>query len=129
MVYTLTHGGYAVRKHAQQETKKMICTLGGSEIALALIQQFRILLKDQKASVIQTHPYRTTCSHLPPFSLQLVDEESIEDNAEVSHKYIKPKVLYEALSTLAIIPHAEPSESQLIALEILQDAHHPCIGL
>ena len=48
LVFALTHGTYASRKHAQLQAKKMVGTLGGAEVALGLIREFRLLLQPQK---------------------------------------------------------------------------------
>ncbi|ELT88389.1 hypothetical protein CAPTEDRAFT_195675 [Capitella teleta] len=103
MVYALTHGNHETRKHVQSEIKKMTAALGGCQISLALIQQFRQILQAEK----------------------LLDYENIEDGADV--KFIKPSVLSNALLALTSIPHPEPKEAELVAMEVLVDAHHPCI--
>ncbi|ELU01733.1 hypothetical protein CAPTEDRAFT_190553, partial [Capitella teleta] len=103
MVYALTHGNHETRKHVQSEIKKMTAALGGCQISLALIQQFRQILQAEK----------------------LLDYENIEDGADV--KFINPSVLSNALLALTSIPHPEPKEAELVAMEVLVDAHHPCI--
>ena len=47
LIYTLTHGSYSARKHAQSSTRKILGSLGGSKTAVSLIKQFRIVLQQQ----------------------------------------------------------------------------------
>ena len=48
LVHTLTHGSYGLRKHTAQSIKKILSSLGGTKVAIALIAEFREILKGQK---------------------------------------------------------------------------------
>ena len=41
---------------------------------------------------------------------------------------INPRILSDTLQLLAVHSRPESGEAEVIALEILQDCHHPCIG-
>ncbi len=48
LVHTLVQRPYKVRRQAQLSVRKILSTLGGSSVALHLLEQFRIMLKDQQ---------------------------------------------------------------------------------
>ena len=43
-------------------------------------------------------------------------------------KMITPRVLTDTLMTLSHLTNAEAREAEIIIMETLFDAHHPCIG-
>ena len=43
-------------------------------------------------------------------------------------KMIPPLVLTDGLMTLSHLPNADTQEAEVIIMETLFDAHHPCIG-
>lgn len=51
LVYVLTRKSYAVRSAAQRKVRKMIGSLDGVQMALALVTEFRQLLATQKVLV------------------------------------------------------------------------------
>ncbi|KAI0222670.1 eIF-2-alpha kinase activator GCN1 [Lamellibrachia satsuma] len=108
LVFSLTHGSYPTRRHAQTSTKKILAALGGAKIAIAILRQFQTVLASQK--------------------LVDPDVETINGFTEgTGDKYISPRVLTEAITTLASVPAPDVAEAEMIAMETLLDAHHPCI--
>ena len=63
---------------------------------------------------------------------QLIDLESeLVENADCGmdlSKMIPPLVLTDGLMTLSHLPNADTQEAEVIIMETLFDAHHPCIG-
>ena len=53
--------------------------------------------------------------------------ENGEMGGELS-KMIAPHILVDSLLTLSNLPNAETQEAEIIIMETLFDAHHPCIG-
>jgi hypothetical protein len=48
LVFALTRKAYSVRSAAQRRVKRIISSLGGCKMALAFIQELRLLLANQK---------------------------------------------------------------------------------
>lgn len=65
--------------------------------------------------------------------LQLLDPDlDPGDSGESSQAdpggVVTPRILAESLAALAYVPNAEIGEAEVIVMETLLDAHHPCIG-
>ena len=53
--------------------------------------------------------------------------ENADAGSELS-KMIPPMILTDGLMTLSHLPNADTQEAEVIIMETLFDAHHPCIG-
>jgi len=51
LIFTLTRKAYALRSVAQRKVRKMVSSLGGAQMALALVKEFRLLLVTQKVCI------------------------------------------------------------------------------
>ncbi|XP_013411317.1 eIF-2-alpha kinase activator GCN1 [Lingula anatina] len=109
LIYGLTHGTWQLRKHSKASARKLLSILGGAKIAVGLVQEFRKLLAEQKVEELKKY---------------MENEELPSDS-----KSIPPRILYECLLTLCSVPGADTMEATLLAVEVLEDAHHPAIML
>ena len=55
-------------------------------------------------------------------------ESFLADGSGDHQKFIKSSLLVECLASITNIPNPDRREAEQIALEAMEDAHHPCIG-
>ena len=62
-IHVLTYGRYEARKHASRVARRMVSSLGGTEIALSLVKQLRKLLTTQSVCCIRTMQTVVSSTH------------------------------------------------------------------
>ena len=68
------------------------------------------------------------CLHQLQDASLAVCEETELGAGDQSTRQVTGRILADALACITAIPAAEPTEAELVAMETLYDAHHPCIG-
>lgn len=107
LIFVLTHSSYEIRRPVSSKIKKVISSIGGAHVSIALVKEFRAFLLSQKLN-----------------SLSSEDEDA---NDQTSCKRVSPKIFCECLSTITSVQKAERAEAEMIAIETVFDAHHPLI--
>ncbi|CAH1802155.1 unnamed protein product [Owenia fusiformis] len=103
MIFVLTRPAWRIRKQGQSSTKRILSALGGANVALGLLAQFRNFISTQQ-----------------PIDWEIYDETE-------HAKCIKPGILAACVQTICQVPGCEPAAAGSIVLHSLIDAHHPCI--
>ncbi|XP_064653044.1 stalled ribosome sensor GCN1-like [Lineus longissimus] len=102
----LTHPRYKVRQHGQATVKKLLATLGGTKLALSLIEEFSHILNSQK--------------------LPAANQPNEEGDAS-SELVRSPRVLHDGLLAVCDFKSAGMIEARSAALTSLFVAHHPYV--
>uniref|UniRef100_A0A7N8XZY4 GCN1 activator of EIF2AK4 n=1 Tax=Mastacembelus armatus TaxID=205130 RepID=A0A7N8XZY4_9TELE len=111
IVAVLLSRSWRVRKRAQQTIRKLLSSLGGSNLAHGLLGELRVVINKHKV--------------LPPDVL--VSESG--ELTELGRSYIPPRVLLDALCVVcsSASQWGDPAEAENLAMEILIVTHHPSI--
>ncbi|XP_012704734.2 eIF-2-alpha kinase activator GCN1 isoform X1 [Fundulus heteroclitus] len=110
-VAVLLSQSWRVRKRAQQSVRKLLSSLGGSNLARGLLGELRVVINKHKV--------------LPQDVL--VSESG--ELTELGRSYVPPRVLLDALCVVcsAASQWGDPAEAENVAMETLIVAHHPSI--
>ncbi|KAL4223498.1 eIF-2-alpha kinase activator GCN1 [Mactra antiquata] len=111
IVYCLTRKAYSIRKHTTNSVRRILSLLGGTVIALSMIQVFDDFISTQKVIDIDG----------------LNCEDTERDTVLEQMKYIAPKLLSQALLSLTMVQKPDKKDAESIAKATLVTAHHPCI--
>ncbi|KAK7087777.1 stalled ribosome sensor GCN1-like [Littorina saxatilis] len=108
LIFCLTRRSWAVRGPSMATVRKLLSMLGGAQISLALIAEFKITLDTQTVS-----------------DLRKQQEREDEMKAGEESKVINPRVLCDALLTLCTVEKVDVKDAEAIAMATLLPAHHP----
>ncbi|XP_018587208.2 LOW QUALITY PROTEIN: eIF-2-alpha kinase activator GCN1 [Scleropages formosus] len=110
-VTVLLARSWRVRKRAQQTVRKLLSSLGGSNLAHGLLEELKTVANMHK---VLSHDV-------------LLSETG--ELSEIGRSYTPPRVLQEALCTICSVAalQNDPTEAERLAIEILVIAHHPSI--
>uniref|UniRef100_A0A3P8W649 GCN1 activator of EIF2AK4 n=1 Tax=Cynoglossus semilaevis TaxID=244447 RepID=A0A3P8W649_CYNSE len=111
MVTVLLSRSWRVRKKAQQTTRKLLSSLGGSSLANGLLAKLCVVINKHKV---------------------LSPEVLVSDSGELTdlgRTYVPPRLLVEALYVVCSVASqwSDPAEAEKLALEILIVSHHPSL--
>ncbi|KAL4660360.1 eIF-2-alpha kinase activator GCN1 [Arapaima gigas] len=111
IITVLLARSWRVRKRAQQTVRKLLSSLGGSNLAHGLLGELRTFVNMHKVMTLD----------------MLLSETS--ELSEMGRSYTPPRILQEALYTICSAPalQNDPVEAERLAAEILVIAHHPSI--
>ncbi|XP_051924087.1 eIF-2-alpha kinase activator GCN1 [Hippocampus zosterae] len=110
-VAVLLSQSWRVRKRAKQTVRKLLSSLGGSNLARGLLGELRTVINKHKV--------------MPQDVLVLESGEL----TELGRTYIRPRVLLDALHAICALASqwGDPNESENLAMEIIIVAHHPSL--
>ena len=100
LLHGLAHKTRDVRSVAQRRVSKMISSLGGSQMSLAFVREFRHFLATLKNG---------------------------STSGEESDQSSMCRIIADVFAAITAVRNADASEAESIAMESLFDAHHPAI--
>ncbi|XP_076452806.1 stalled ribosome sensor GCN1-like [Babylonia areolata] len=110
LLHCLTHRSWGVRAAAGPTVRKLLASLGGAKVALALVAQFKAVLDTQSLSALRS---------------QQEGEEEVKGGED--SKVIKPRILCRALLSVCSVEKVDTRDAEAIAMATLLPAHHPYI--
>ncbi|PVD31523.1 hypothetical protein C0Q70_06936 [Pomacea canaliculata] len=107
LIFCLTHRSWTVRSHALSTTRRLLSLLGGAQISLSLVSEFKSVLETQNVN------------------LRLQMEKDDEGKGNEESKVINPKILCKALLSVCSVEKVDKQNAEAIAMATLLPAHHP----